>query len=69
MPRKYKSSTKNPYKKYDEEIIKKALQELQTPNAVLSAVAKKYDINKSVLYRHSTKLMIPIECGKNNLQF
>ncbi|CAK1603704.1 unnamed protein product [Parnassius mnemosyne] len=59
MPRNYKPDPRGKqYRKYDETTIKKALEEFKTtPNISISAIAKKYNINKSVLYRHNRKTM------------
>lgn len=59
MPRVYKPDpTRKRYKKYNMEIIKKAVEEYASSrNVKLEEVAKKYGIHKSVLYRHCTRDM------------
>lgn len=61
MPRTYKPDpTKRRYKKYDQDIINKAVEEyLICRQGNLGEIAKKYGIHKSVLYRHSTRNMKP----------
>ncbi|KAJ2954347.1 hypothetical protein O0L34_g2605 [Tuta absoluta] len=60
MPRTYKPDpTKKNYKKYDPNIISAALEDLEKPHASLMEIAAKYNIHKSVLYRHSKKIMKP----------
>ncbi|XP_046960613.1 uncharacterized protein LOC124530475 [Vanessa cardui] len=60
MPRKYQPDPiKKQYKKYDKTIICKAVEELALPGAKLKLVAEKYNINISVLYRHSKREMKP----------
>ncbi|KAL0861406.1 hypothetical protein ABMA27_008950 [Loxostege sticticalis] len=45
-------------RKYDNTTIKEALEAYNTtPNCSISEIAKQYNINKSVLYRHNKKLM------------
>ncbi|CAH2087506.1 unnamed protein product [Euphydryas editha] len=57
MPRNYKPDPRGKrYRKYDSNITKQALEEYKTtPNCSFAYVAEKYNINKSVLYRHSRK--------------
>ncbi|XP_050560611.1 uncharacterized protein LOC126912470 [Spodoptera frugiperda] len=59
MPRVYRPDpTRKRYKKYNIEIIKKAVEEYASSrNVKLEDVAKKYGIHKSVLYRHCTRDM------------
>ncbi|CAG4978348.1 unnamed protein product [Parnassius apollo] len=45
------------YKKYDDQVIKQALDEIALTNNSLSAVAEKYNIAKSVLCRHKNREM------------
>lgn len=60
MPRTYKSDpTKKHYKKYEPDIISKALNDLAQSNASLVEIANKYMIHKSVLYRHNKGYMKP----------
>lgn len=61
MPRTYKPQpNKKRYKKYDPDLIQQAALELTTiPNATIGEISKKYDIHKSVLYRHSRRTMKP----------
>lgn len=60
MPRVYKPKPGGKtYIKYDESIIKKALEELANTDLPISAVAKKFGISKSVLGRHKLKNMKP----------
>lgn len=59
MPRVYKPDPAGKkYKKYDPQIIRKAVVEYATSdNVSMAKIAKKYGIKKSVLYRHSTRSM------------
>lgn len=58
MPRVYKPDPRGSrYKKYDEELIKQAVKEYKTSGKSLKMIADQYNINKSVLYRHSTRTM------------
>lgn len=58
MPRKYTPDPRGKrYKKYDENIIQEAVEEYRTSKMSLKAVADKYNIDKSVLYRHSTRTL------------
>ncbi|KAJ0172922.1 hypothetical protein K1T71_011098 [Dendrolimus kikuchii] len=58
MPRVYKPNPRGKlYKKYDEELIQQAVAEYKTTKHSLKVVAAKYNIDKSVLYRHSTRTM------------
>lgn len=59
MPRTYKPDPRGKrYRKYDVNTIKQALEEYKiTPKCSLASIAEKYNINKSVLYRHSRKTM------------
>ncbi|CAF4796419.1 unnamed protein product [Pieris macdunnoughi] len=68
MPRNYKPDPRGKqYRKYDQETIKQALEEFDTtPNCSLASIANKYNINKSVLYRHSKKIM-KTQGGQNAL--
>ncbi|CAG4979283.1 unnamed protein product [Parnassius apollo] len=47
------------YKKYDDQVIKQALDEIALTNNSLSAVAEKYNIANSVLCRHKNREMKP----------
>lgn len=60
MPRNYvaKPGAKR-YKKYDDLVIKQALDEIALTKNSLSAVAQKYNISKSVLCRHKNRNMKP----------
>lgn len=61
MPRVYKPRPGGKrYKKYDEQIIKQALDELTlNRHATIRSIAEKYDIiSRSALQRHSTKQMM-----------
>ncbi|XP_012553005.2 uncharacterized protein LOC105842971 [Bombyx mori] len=59
MPRNYKPNPRGKqYRKYDDATIKQALEVYNTtPNCSISVIAKQYNINKSVLYRHNRKTM------------
>ena len=58
MPRIYKPDPRGKrYRKYNESILKEAVEAYAKGNASLKAIADKYDIDKSVLYRHSVKTM------------
>ncbi|XP_039755804.1 uncharacterized protein LOC120630605 [Pararge aegeria] len=58
MPRVYKPDPRGKrHKKYDENIINEAVAAYANSNFSLKAIAEKYDIDKSVLYRHSVKTM------------
>lgn len=53
MPRTYKPKPGGrTYKKYDELIIQQALAELDHSAATFSTISKKYNISKTVLFRH-----------------
>ncbi|KAF9797244.1 hypothetical protein SFRURICE_006226 [Spodoptera frugiperda] len=68
MPRNYKPDPQGKqYRKYDHNTIKQALEEYQTtPKCSLASIAEKYNINKSVLYRHNRKTM-KTQGGQNAL--
>ncbi|CAG5019037.1 unnamed protein product [Parnassius apollo] len=54
MPRVYKPDPHGKrFKKYSKELIEQALREYNEGSNSLSNVAEKFQINKSVLYRHS----------------
>lgn len=56
MPRTYKADpNKKRYKKYEPDVLSNALRELKESNESLQKIADKYNIHKSVLYRHSKK--------------
>ncbi|CAG4978049.1 unnamed protein product [Parnassius apollo] len=56
MPRVYKPDPRGKrYKKYTKELVEQALREYSEGSNSLSNVAEKFQINKSVLYRHSIK--------------
>lgn len=58
------------YKKHDREKLQKAIQELfSTPNATYDKISKKYNISKSVLQRHSTRLKIKQPGSQTALSF
>ncbi|XP_062530744.1 uncharacterized protein LOC134200891 [Bombyx mori] len=58
MPRVYKPDPRGKrYRKYDENIINEAVAAYANGKFSLKAIAEKYDIDKSVLYRHSVKTM------------
>lgn len=58
MPRLYKPDPRGKtYKKYDESLIQQAVEEYRKSKVSLKIVAEKYNIDKSVLYRHSTRTM------------
>lgn len=59
MPRNYIPDPRGKqYRKYDDDTIKQALEEFRkTPHCSLASIAKKHNINKSVLYRHNKKNM------------
>lgn len=48
---------KKRYRKYDPDVLKNALKDLKESNDSLQKIADKYNIHKSVLYRHSKKTM------------
>lgn len=56
MPRTYKPDLKSkPYKKYSQEDIQKALEDITNNKLSYREASKKYNINYSVLYRHLTR--------------
>ncbi|CAK1581938.1 unnamed protein product [Parnassius mnemosyne] len=58
MPRVYKPDPRGRrYKKYDTNIIQKAVDEYSEGGSSLDTIAKKYQIHRSVLYRHCHKTM------------
>lgn len=58
MPRIYKPDPRGKtYRKYDENIINEAVAAYANGKFSLKEIAEKYDIDKSVLYRHSVKTM------------
>lgn len=58
MPRIYKSDPRGKtYKKYDINIIQQAVDEYSAGGSTLNNIAKKYQIHRSVLYRHCNKTM------------
>ncbi|CAH2093066.1 unnamed protein product [Euphydryas editha] len=59
MPRVYKPNPAGKrYKKHDPQILRKAVEDYGTShNVTLNEIGKKYGIPKSVLYRHSTRIM------------
>lgn len=58
MPRVYKPDPRRKkYRVYNEELIKEAVAAYKSGNASLKAVAEKYDIDKSVLYRNCTRTL------------
>lgn len=58
MPLDYKRNPRGKrYRKYDENIINEAVAAYAAGKLSLKAIAEKYDIDKSVLYKHSVKTM------------
>lgn len=58
MPRIYKPDPRGKkYLKYDVNLIQQAVNEYSASNSSLDAISKKYNIHRSVLYRHCTKHM------------
>lgn len=58
MPRTYIPSRTKPYKKYDTDHIHAAIQEYESSNnKSLKDIGIKYNISKSVLHRHMTRVM------------
>lgn len=58
MPRKYIPSRTKPYKNYDTDHIRAAIQEYEcSKNKSLKEIGNKYNISKSVLHRHMTRVM------------
>lgn len=59
MPRVYKPRPGGKqYKKYDATVMKQALDELTlNRHATIRSIAKKYNVSRSVLQRHSTIAM------------
>lgn len=58
MPRNYKPDPRGKkYIKYDFNLIQQAVNEYSESNGSLDTISKKYNIHRSVLYRHCTKNM------------
>lgn len=69
MPRTYKADpNKKRYKKYEPDVLSNALRELKESNESLQKIADKYNIHKSVLYRHSKK-KIKTQGGQTELSY
>ena len=60
MPRTYKQDpTRKCYKKYDPEVLAKAVEEVKQMKLSVRGAAKVYDIHYSVIYRHVARPMNP----------
>lgn len=57
MPRVYVSKSAKPYKRYDPLTLKNAIEAYENGNNSIVEVAKHFNISKSVLHRHVTRIM------------